>query len=208
MVADMQKPNLLLDVDGVLLDWLAGFEQYLLQHAPELHRDFSGLEHVENLEQLLGMSKDQMDDWIHQFHHDPAFEYLEPLPGAQAALRTLQPWVRMVCITASGKSPDSVRMRKANLLRVFGDVFDQVWCTDGSVEKPKYLHMYDAGYWVEDTLNNAIMGVKAGHTSFLMDAIYNTQAHDDQVRRVINMAEVGEIILSQLHSKFLGTVQN
>lgn len=204
----MIKPNLLLDVDGVLLDWLGGFEQYLFQHAPELHRDFSGLEHVENLEQLLGMSTAHMEDWIHKFHHDPQFEYLKPLPGAHAALRTLQPWVRMVCITASGRSPDSSHMRKANLLRVFGDVFDDVWCTDGSVEKPQYLRMYDAGYWVEDTLANAIMGVKAGHTSFLMDAIYNTQAHDDQVRRVTNMPEVGEIILSQLHSKFLGTAQS
>ena len=204
----MHKPLLLLDVDGVLLDWLSGFEQYLLQQAPELHRDFSGLHDAENLEQLLGMSTTQMDNWIHKFHHDPEFEYLQPLPGAQAALRTLQPWVRMVCITASGRSPDSVRMRKANLLSVFGDVFDQVWCTNGSVEKPKYLHMYPPGYWVEDTLNNAIMGVKAGHEAFLMDAIYNKHVHDDQVRRVTNMAEVGDIILSQLHSKFLGRAQS
>jgi 5'(3')-deoxyribonucleotidase len=204
----MTKPFLLLDVDGVLLDWLGGFEQYLLKQAPELHRDFSDLHDAQNLEQLLGMSTNQMEDWINQFHHAPEFEFLSPLPGAQAALRTLAPWVTMVCITASGRSPDSERMRKANLKEVFGDVFEEVWCTDGSVEKPKYLHKYPEGYWVEDTMNNAIMGVKAGHMSFLMDAIYNKHAHHDQVRRVSNMAEVGEIILSQLHSKFLQKAQS
>lgn len=203
MVVDMHKPNLLLDVDGVLLDWLAGFEQYLLRHAPELHTDFSGLQNVKNLEQLLGMTDDQMHEWIARFHLDPSFEHLQTLPGAQAAIHILSPWCKITCITASGSNPVSVRMRKRNLHTHFGDVFDQVICVDRSTDKPKHLTQFDPGYWVEDQLKNAIMGVQAGHHSYLIDAVYN-RAHDHvQVVRVHNLLEVGDIMLSQLRSKYL-----
>jgi uncharacterized HAD superfamily protein len=199
----MRKPNLLLDVDGVLLDWLSGFESYLLQQAPELHRDFTGLEQAENLEQLLGMSDHQMHEWIDRFHHDVSFEYLMPLPGAQKALQVLSDWCHMSCITASGSSPTSAQMRKSNLHAVFGDVFQDIICVDRSVDKPDYLAAYEPGYWVEDQLKNALMGTQAGHQSFLMDAPYNRKLHSEQVTRVDNMLQVGDIILSQLRSKYL-----
>jgi hypothetical protein len=204
----MSKPNLLLDVDGVLLDWLSGFEIYLLQQAPELHRDFTGLEQADNLEQLLGMTDDQMHEWIDRFHHDDRFEYLTPLPGAQKALQVLSDWCHMSCITASGSSTLSSQMRKRNLYAVFGNVFQDIICVDRSIDKPAHLASYDPGYWVEDQLKNAHMGVQAGHVSFLMDAPYNKKLNSVEVTRVGNMLEVGDIILSQLHSKFLQKAQS
>ena len=191
-----------MDVDGVLLNWLDGFESFLLAQAPDLHKDFSALDDAENLESLLGMTSEQMHEWIDRFHHHTQFAQLKPLPGAVKALQILEPWCNLVCITASGTSPDSQKLRHTNLRNVFGDVFEQVWCVDRSVDKPEYLLMYDAGYWVEDQLKNALMGVNAGHMSFLMDAPYNMHTHDPQVIKVNNMLEVGEIILSQLRSNY------
>jgi hypothetical protein len=199
----MHKPNLLLDVDGVLLDWLSGFEDYLLTHAPHLHRDFSGLSDVDNLEQLLGMPDDVMHAWIDRFHAHDAFEHLQPLPGAREAIRILAPWCKISCITASGSSPVSVHMRRNNLHTQFGDVFEHIICVDRSTDKPEHLQAFDSGYWVEDQLKNALMGVRAGHESFLQNALYNRQQHDDTVTRVNNLLEVGEVILSQLRSKNL-----
>lgn len=199
----MRKPNLLLDVDGVLLDWLGGFEQYLLSTAPHLHKDFSGLTGAEDLEQLLGMSSAQMHEWIARFHMHADFSRLQPLPGATQAIRILAPWCTMSCITASGSHVTSQTSRIHNLKQVFGDVFEHIICVDRSEDKPEHLQMFDPGYWVEDQLKNALMGVRAGHESFLMDAIYNRLMNDDQVRRVVNMVEVGEIILSQSRSKHL-----
>lgn len=208
MVNSMHKPNLLLDVDGVLLDWLSGFELYLLQHAPELHKDFSGLEDADNLEQLLGMHEDQMHAWIERFHLDPAFELLKPLPGAREAMRILAPWCNISCITASGSNHVSKQLRLNNLHTHFGDVFDQVICVNRSSDKPEHLSRFDPGYWVEDQLKNAIMGVRAGHESFLMDALYNRRHNHAQVARVHNLLEVADIILSQLRSRFLEKAQS
>lgn len=199
----MHKPNLLLDVDGVLLDWLAGFEEYLLDQAPHLHKDFSGLSHVENLEQLLGMDSDQMHDWIYKFHMSEPFAYLKPLPHAVSAINTLAPWCKISCITASGSHPQSVRSRERNLHAVFGDVFDEIICVERSVDKPPHLHKFEPGYWVEDQLKNALMGVHAGHESFLMDAIYNRQHDHELAPRVRSLLEVAFTILSQLRSKYL-----
>lgn len=197
------KPYLLLDVDGVLLDWLSGFENFLLVQAPHLHKDFSGLQHVENLEQLLGMDDAQIHDWIDRFHHDASFKFLKPLPGTQKTINLLKNWCRLVCITASGTSPASVAMRRQNLNQVFGPCFERIICVERSSDKPAHLSAYPAGYWVEDQLKNALMGVHAGHESFLMDAMYNKQQDHALVHRVKNLAQVGEIILSQLRSTHL-----
>jgi uncharacterized HAD superfamily protein len=201
MVNIMTKMNLLLDVDGVLLNWLEGFEGYLLHEAHHLHRDFTGLEHVDTLEELLGMTEHNMHTWIERFHHDAHFEHLKPLPGAQKALTILKDWCHLVCITASGSSPDSANMRTRNLVKVFGDVFQDIICVDRSWDKPPHLAAYEAGYWVEDQLKNALMGVQAGHMSFLMDAPYNRKHDDHSIQRVTNMLQVGEIILSQSRSR-------
>jgi len=199
----MHKPNLLLDVDGVLLDWLAGFEQFLLDHAPHLHKDFSGMEQAQDLEQLLGLTTQQMDEWVSRFHLHEQFAHLQPLPGATQAIRILAPWCRISCITASGSSPVCQTARRKNLHHVFGDVFDEIICVDRSVDKPPHLEKFQPGYWVEDQLRNALMGMHAGHESFLQDAVYNRQVHHAQVRRVDNLLEVADIILSQLRSRYL-----
>jgi len=199
----MHKPNLLLDVDGVLLNWLAGFEQFLLTHAPHLHKDFSDMEEAHDLERLLGLTTQQMDEWVERFHLHADFSLLKPLPGATQAIRILAPWCNISCITASGSNPISKKARLMNLKNIFGDVFDQVICVDRSLDKPEYLMSFEPGYWVEDQPRNTLMGVTAGHESFLMDALYNRKFHHAQVRRVVNMLEVAEIILSQLHSTSL-----
>jgi hypothetical protein len=199
----MHKPNLLLDVDGVLLNWLAGFEEFLLTHAPHLHKDFSGLEEAPDLELLLGLTTSQMDEWVARFHMHEDFVRLQALPGAPQAIRILAPWCNMSCITASGSNLISKHARHTNLKNIFGDVFEQIICVDRSMDKPEHLGRFEPGYWVEDQPKNTLMGVSAGHESFLMDALYNRRFNHAQVRRVVNMLEVAEIILSQLHSKAL-----
>jgi hypothetical protein len=199
----MHKPNLLLDVDGVLLNWLAGFEQYLLTHAPHLHKDFADMEEAHDLERLLGLTTQQMDEWVERFHLHADFGVLKPLPGATQAIRILAPWCNISCITASGSNPISKKARLMNLKNVFGDVFDQIICVDRSVDKPEHLMSFEPGYWVEDQPRNTLMGVQAGHESFLQDALYNRKFHHAQVRRVDNLLEVAEVILSQLRSMYL-----
>lgn len=197
----MGNRHVLLDADGVLLNWEQGLHEFMQHHDQHVHTQKVN-EHAFDLAHRYNMTVAQVNDLVNEFHTSSSFEHLAPLPGAQAAVKHLSEWFPLVVITACGTHADTARMRRKNLMHVFGDVFEHVWCTDTFEEKNKYLAQYAPSYWVEDHVRNAELGLKFGHTCMLVDTPYNQTAMKDQVIRVQNMLEAALIMLSQSRSNY------
>jgi FMN phosphatase YigB (HAD superfamily) len=196
-------PWVLLDCDGVLLDWETGLERHMRSHAPHMWDGDYKLAHAYDLMVRYGMSERDAQHVVHDFHTHADFEHLNPLPGAQLAVQELHKFCRLAVITACSTHDHTQAMRKRNLIHAFGDVFEHVHCTDTFDEKLNYLSQYEPGFWVEDHAHNAQLGVQAGHTSYLIDAPHNMHEQVPDVTRVLHLVQAAELILSQLRARLL-----
>lgn len=171
--------TVLLDCDDVLLNWLEGFRLYC---SAKLDYDICE----------RGPSDWVMDDWlgtephetiqlIEEFNASDDFAKLSPVEGAVNAINGLTAArahgdldVRLHVLTSCSSDWDTVEMRKKNLRLYFGSVFDSVTCLDLGQSKEQILHAFDAPcVWVEDNLKNALIGVKAGHKTFMLQTSHN-----------------------------------
>lgn len=204
----MIKPWVLLDCDGVLLDWDLGIQAYAMAHQSHVWDGDYLDEHVYDIAGRMNISTTSAQQLIWDFHHSDSYAHLPPMPGAVTAVAELHKFCNLVVITACGTQDTIVKAREHNLQQVFGDVFHRVHCTDGFAEKAQYLQRYDAGYWVEDHARNAEMGRTHGHQCFLIDAPHNQEHSVRGVQRVQNLAEAAEIILGILRATLQRRHQN
>lgn len=151
---------ILTDVDGVLLDWAAGFDKYAVGRGFELI-------HPENyfIEQRFNLTLDDTIGLVTDFNHSEVYGELSPYMDAVEGVRELvKRGYRFVAITSPGNEPKQVEMRKQNLLNVFGDVFDDVICLP--LLSPKYdvLERWkDSGLvFLDDLLSNCDDASKLG----------------------------------------------
>lgn len=196
----MAEQYVLLDADGVLLDWELGLKQFMQSHPVHSHTDTIN-EHAYDLASRYNMSVSDVNDLVQEFHTSTSFEHLQPLLGAVSAVKHLAEWFPLVVITACGTHPHTAHMRRKNLAHVFGDVFEDVWLTDTFEQKNKYLAQYAPSYWVEDHGGNAELGLKFGHTCMLVDAPHNQESVNPSVIRVDNLLQAALIMLSRSRPK-------
>lgn len=186
----------LFDVDGVLLDYTQGLERFIKHHYPHVGHPDHLDEHVFELTGRYGISAAEANQLLWDFHQHESFAHMEPLPGAVKAVENLHKFHPLVCITACGSNAETQKLRHANLHRVFGDVFEAVYCTDTFAEKQQYLQAYEPGFWIEDHVKNAQLGLAAGHQCYLVDAPYN-QEDIRGIFRVKGCLEAAILILEQ-----------
>lgn len=166
--------NLLLDCDGVLLDWTAGFRDYA-QAVLGKHIDPAGPNDFD-LRGWLGCSSEKLQDMIAGFNGGDAghFGRLEPMPGAIEAVRAAQAQGRTLSIiTACSTAPRVKALREQNLQDVFGDAFEVIHMIDLSASKQELLSSFENVSWVEDKAENALIGAELGHKSYLIRSSHN-----------------------------------
>lgn len=194
----MVKQHVLLDSDGVLLNWELGLQKWMAQLHPHLSSPSHYDEHAFELSLRYNISREMGNQLVWDFHNHVEFTRLEPLPGSQQAIQKLAENFTLVVITACGVDLQIQEYRKQNLINCFGNVFDKIICVNRSVEKESYLKSYPLSYWVEDHASNANMGCELGHATFLIDAPYNAHKYVlPNVTRVASLAQAADIILSQ-----------
>lgn len=167
--------TVLLDCDDVLLNWLEGFAEYC---SGQLGREISRRGPDDwVMDKWLGTEPHETIQLIEEFNSSDDFGKLSPVEGAVNALNTLIATngarVRFHVVTSCSSDWDTVEMRKANLKRYFGPIFDSVHCLDLGTSKATLLHAFEPGIWVEDNLKNALAGVKAGHRVFMRQTSHN-----------------------------------
>jgi len=192
-----QPGDLLVDCDGVLLNWLAGFMRHARENSGR-NLDPAGPNSFNLRDWLQAESDQQVQDMIMDFNMGAcgSFGRLPALDGAVDALQAVHKAGRGIhVITACSNTPDVVQMRRQNLLEVFGDIFSSLLCVDLHEGKGSHLARFQGGIWVEDNYQNAIDGAREGHQAFVLRAPYNKiHEEDDHEHPVIFVDRWADII--------------
>lgn len=162
--------DVLLDVDGVLLDWIGGFREYLslrgIVPKGDHPTDYS-------MRSWLGLEAAQVHSLITSFNTSPYFERLQPCPGAvDAVSRFHDLGLDITVISSCGR--EMAGMRRRNLRNVFGGNMGVI-CLDLHESKLTTLAQFDRAIWVEDHDNHAWAGAVHGHRSFCFRTPYNAK---------------------------------
>jgi len=193
----MKESVILVDADGVLLNWEYAFEVWMEQHGFE---QIPGGNLDYDIGKRYGISREQTTRLIKMFNESAAIGFLPPLRDSMYYIEKLHKEHGYVfhCITSVSVEPNAVKLREMNLRKLFGEtVFQKIVCLDTGAPKDTALFQYrDTGcYWVEDKIENAELGAKLGLNSLLMEHGHNMHYYNENVRTVKNWEEVYRIIV-------------
>lgn len=162
------KKEIILDVDGVLLDYEKAFEDYFnLSPISDIYRNFTD---------RFGIHDDQILKMVNDFSLEKEFSMLEPFDGAIEALNELKNKGHKISIISScGDDPYVHELRKINLLNVFGDIFDNITLIGMRLCKSNFLEKYKNtnSIWIDDTYKHYKTGIKLGLNSIWRTTKYN-----------------------------------
>jgi len=182
---------ILTDADGVLLSWEYAFHEWM---------QFSGNVPDIGYKQYYDISKQYpaLDDgMIHvkEFNASAAIGFLPPHRDAQYYVKLLHEnhGYRFVVLTSFGTEPHAVELRRRNLVKLFGDIFDEIICLETNETKEEKLIELYAKYgnvpWIEDHPVNVDLGIEAGLDGYLMEHKHNLR-YDGSAKVVTNWLEI------------------
>jgi FMN phosphatase YigB (HAD superfamily) len=188
---------ILVDADGVLLNWEYAFAIWMEQHG---HEKQPGSEFIYDIGERYGISRDQGRRLIKLFNESAAIGFLPPLRDAMYYVKRLHEEHGYVfhCITSLSLDANAGKLREMNLRKLFGDTaFEQIICLDTGADKHDALADYkDSGcYWIEDKPENADVGLALGLQSILVEHGHNMK-HECPYPVVKNWREIYAIITS------------
>ena len=170
----LNKHNLILvDADGVLLDWSGHFDKWMISHGHQLENADAYL-----IDERFDVTYNMGRNCIKQFNESATIGYLDALRDAQWYVRQLheQHGYTFHLITSLGQDKYAMRSRESNIRRLFGKTaFSRFVFLDTGADKHEALVEYkDSGcWWLEDKVENAEVGLDFGLRSVLMEHGYN-----------------------------------
>ena len=169
--------KLILDCDGVLLDWGYAFEVWMADQGniklPDTDKYF-------NMAKRFGISNDESYEKVIEFNNTGVLGYLPAYKDAvEYVTRFKREGWSIEVISMIGPDKYANRLRKMNLIRLFGDIFDYIYCAGHFTQPKKDLlaeRYKDSNYiWVEDRLDYAQQGLEIGLDTYVMDHPYNRE---------------------------------
>lgn len=193
----MKDSVILVDADGVLLNWEYAFNIWMEQHGFE---SIEGSQFHYDIGERFGISREQGRKLIKMFNESASIGFLPPLRDAIHYVKKLHEEHGYVfhCITSVSTDPNAQRLREMNLNKLFGDtVFQRIVCLATGADKHDALLPYKDTqcWWVEDKPENAVVGAGLGLKSLLMEHGHNMHHYHAHVRTVKNWEEVYQIIV-------------
>jgi hypothetical protein len=186
---------ILTDADGVLLNWEYAFNIWMEQHG---HTPVEGAQFMYDMSKRYNISKEQSNQLIKIFNESAAIGFLPALRDAMFYVKRLHEEHGFVfhCITSLSLDPNAGKLREMNLKKLFGETaFEKVICLATGADKNDALAPYkDSGlYWIEDKLENAVVGKKLGLRSILIEHGFNMKEHVPfGIKKVVNWKEIYE----------------
>ena len=187
---------ILVDADGVLLDWEYAFNIWMQEHGFE---EVPGSKFSYEMEERYGIPKEQVRKLIRLFNESAAIGFLPALRDAMYYVKRLheEHGYRFHCITSLSTDPNAVRLREMNLAKLFGKTaFERVLCLPTGADKNEALEEYrDTGcWWIEDKPVNAEAGLAVGLRSLVIEHGHNMHYYHEHITLVKNWRDVYQLI--------------
>ena len=189
----MKNKVILTDCDGVILDWVYAFDQWMARHGyvvvdPDQY----------SMEIKYNMERSDAKRLVRMFNESAAIRKLPPLRDAIKYVRKLHEEYGYIfhAITSLSKDQYACHLRTKNLRELFGDTaFEKYVYLDTGADKDDELVKYEGTgcWWVEDKPENAECGTKFGLNSLLIDHDFNKD-YAGNIPRVQNWKEIYELI--------------
>ena len=169
----MQDKVILVDCDGVLLDWGYAFQQWMKRHGYIMKNP-----EVYDVGFMYGLERNEKQRLCRMFNESATIRKVPPLRDAIKYVRKLHEEHGYVfhAITSLSNDEYAQHLRTKNLQELFGPtVFEKYVYLDTGADKDEALEFYrDTGcVWVEDKVENAIAGAAVGLESVVMSHGYN-----------------------------------
>lgn len=194
----MKDRVILVDADGVLLNWEYAFAIWMEQHG---FKTVPGSQFDYSMGTRYNIDADQARRLIKMFNESAAIGFLPALRDAVYYVKRLHEEHGFVfhCITSLSLDPNAGKLREMNLNKLFGSTaFERVVCLDTGADKDAALEQYRDSecWWVEDKPENADVGHNMGLRSILMEHGHNMK-HECPYPVVKNWREIYSIIAPQ-----------
>ncbi len=193
----MENKIILVDADGVLLNWEWAFDIWVQEHG---HKRVEQGNRLYDIGERYNIDREQGKKLIKLFNESASIGFLPPLRDAIHYVKKLHEEHGYVfhCITSLSKNRNAQKLREMNLDKLFGrTVFEQVVCLATGADKDQALEPYrDSGlFWIEDKVENAQVGANMGLKSIIMEHGFNMN-YSGPIPLVKNWAQIYDIITS------------
>ena len=195
-----KEKTILVDCDGVLLDWEYAFHAWMTRHGYEI---IEGGFDIYKINERYGIDRAEGKKLTRMFNESAWIRKLPPLRDAVHYVKKLHQEHGYVfhAITSLSDDPYSQHLRTKNLIEMFGPtVFERYVYLDTGADKDLALAEYGNTdcYWVEDKPENANVGIMNGLDSILMTHEHNKEEMlYEGVKRVRNWKEIYDLITGQ-----------
>jgi FMN phosphatase YigB (HAD superfamily) len=191
----MKDKVILVDCDGVLLDWEYAFDYWMHRHGYAKPN-----EDVYDMAVAYDMPKADIKRLIRMFNESAAIRKLPPLRDAMKYVKKLHEEHGFIfhAITSLSNDQYAQHLRTKNLRELFGDTaFERYVYLDTGADKDEALEEYEntGCFWVEDKPENAEAGLFAGLNPILMKHGHNADFNNPDVTKVNNWKEIYELLV-------------
>jgi hypothetical protein len=126
----------------------------------------------------FNITKEEAKAKVKVFNESAAIAFLPALRDAMYYVKRLheEHGYEFHCITSLSLDPSAKKLRQMNLEKLFGPTaFTKLVCLDTGADKTEALRKYeDTGYyWIEDKMENAVVGLEMGLKSILIEHGFN-----------------------------------
>lgn len=183
MQSKMEK-IILTDADGVLVNWLAGFNAFMARNG---HPAIPGTETEYSLAVRHNISNKQVGEYVDHFNESSAIADLAPFADSVEYVKKLADHgFKFIVVTSISNTSTAKLFRVKNLTDIFGDVFIDIHCIGQGESKDKVLAEWqDTGYfWIEDHMRQAEAGFEVGLRTILIEHPYNQHYKTDLFPKV------------------------
>lgn len=189
--------TILVDCDGVLLDWEWAFKIWMQERGYVQRPDAKHYYKISD--QFENVTEGEAKKFTKLFNESAAIGFLPPLRDSVYWVKRLNEELgyRFHCITSLSTDRNAQKLRKMNLEKYYGDVFDEITCLATGSDKHEALEpLRGSGlWWIEDKPDNADLGHDLGLRSILLEHGHNME-HECPYPRVKNWQEIYDIIIA------------
>lgn len=198
----MSNKLILIDIDGVVLDWKNSFLQFMaLESIVEV--DNTKYKVTEWMQERHGkeISEEQGKFLVEYFNRSAWIAFLEPLRDSVEVITALKAkGYEFKAITSLHTDKPAQALRKMNLQDVFGEgtISDITFLPTGA-DKDEALAKYkgSGAWWVEDKVENALAGKQVGLNPIIIEHEYNKGVFTDGIPTAKFWSTVYKIITGE-----------